>query len=46
MAAAHLSEKNNTPALAQAALEPVLGDAWPVLRIADPKLGLDWLSLG
>jgi phosphoribosyl 1,2-cyclic phosphodiesterase len=46
VAAAHLSEKNNTPALAQAALDPVLGDAWPVLRIADPKLGLDWLSLG
>jgi phosphoribosyl 1,2-cyclic phosphodiesterase len=46
VAAAHLSEKNNTPALAQAALEPVLGAAWPVLRIADPKLGLDWLSLG
>ncbi|RTL43374.1 MAG: MBL fold metallo-hydrolase [Burkholderiales bacterium] len=46
VAAAHLSETNNTPALAQAALAPVLGAALPSLRIADPKLGLDWLSLG
>jgi phosphoribosyl 1,2-cyclic phosphodiesterase len=45
VAAAHLSEKNNTPALAEAALLPVLGGATPQLQIADPQLGLAWLSL-
>lgn len=45
VAAAHLSEKNNTPALALAALTPVLGGSRSELRVADPKLGLDWISL-
>lgn len=45
VAAAHLSEKNNTPTLAAAALEPVLGGANAGLRIADPKLGLDWMTV-
>lgn len=45
VAAAHLSEKNNTPALALAALRPALGSARPDVRVADPKLGLDWMAL-
>lgn len=45
VAAAHLSEKNNTPALAMSALEQVVGGPSPGLRVADPKLGLDWVAV-
>ncbi|PKO45821.1 MAG: MBL fold metallo-hydrolase [Betaproteobacteria bacterium HGW-Betaproteobacteria-22] len=43
--AAHLSEKNNTPALAKSALAKVLGcgDAW--VGIADQALGFDWRAI-
>jgi phosphoribosyl 1,2-cyclic phosphodiesterase len=43
--AAHLSERNNTPALAQAALVQALGDAESDIRVAHPSLGIDWLAL-
>lgn len=43
--AAHLSERNNSPALARAALAPVLGCAPSDIRVADQALGLEWLSL-
>ena len=45
IAAAHLSEHNNTPELARLALTSVLGDCESDIRVADPKLGLDWLPL-
>lgn len=41
--AAHLSEQNNTPELACAALAPVLGSREIV--VADQRLGFGWLSL-
>lgn len=40
--AAHLSERNNRPALAQAALAAVLGCRDDEIAVADPLLGLDW----
>lgn len=40
--AAHLSRKNNTPALAVAALCEVLGCAPQEIAVADQKAGLDW----
>jgi phosphoribosyl 1,2-cyclic phosphodiesterase len=43
--AAHLSEHNNSPALAQAALAQTLGCGTSDIRVAHPKLGLDWLAL-
>ena len=45
IAAAHLSEHNNTPELARQALSQTLGDAQSDIRIAHPKLGLDWMVL-
>lgn len=42
---AHLSERNNTPALARAALAAGCGAAPDDLLVADPVLGLDWLDL-
>ena len=45
VAAAHLSEHNNRPDLARAALARVLDADGPHLRIADPALGLDWMAL-
>ncbi len=46
VAAAHLSEHNNTPDLAHAALSEVLGGGSATeIRIAHPTQGLDWLSL-
>lgn len=45
VAAAHLSETNNTPELALAALAPVLEGGGPEVRVADPKLGLDWFAV-
>lgn len=43
--AAHLSEENNTPALARAALAGALGcgDDW--IGVADQETGLDWREL-
>lgn len=46
IAAAHLSEHNNTPDLAHAALAGALGNNAPEIRIAHPTVGLDWLTLG
>lgn len=44
--AAHLSERNNTPALARAALRSALGDvAADEIPVADPALGSAWFSL-
>lgn len=43
LVAAHLSERNNRPALAQAALAPVLGGKACDVLVADPLLGFDWL---
>ncbi|MFG6414045.1 MBL fold metallo-hydrolase [Roseateles sp. DC23W] len=43
--AAHLSERNNTPELARAALAAILGDQQDAIRIADPLLGLAWLDV-
>lgn len=45
VAAAHLSETNNTPDLALAALAPVVGGSPLEIRVAHPKLGLDWMSV-
>lgn len=42
--AAHLSEKNNHPDLAIAALHGVLGDI-ERLRVADQETGLDWVEV-
>jgi phosphoribosyl 1,2-cyclic phosphodiesterase len=43
--AAHLSERNNSPTLAREALAAVLGCSTTEVRVADPELGFDWLSL-
>lgn len=43
--AAHLSEKNNAPALVRATLAPVLNCADADIRIADPTLGFEWLAV-
>jgi phosphoribosyl 1,2-cyclic phosphodiesterase len=45
IAAAHLSEHNNTPELARRALTEVLGDGESDIRVAHPTLGLDWMAL-
>lgn len=42
---AHLSQQNNTPALARAALQSVLGAEGPEIRIADQEEGFDWINL-
>lgn len=44
--AAHLSEKNNSPALAREALARVLDCGPDDIRVADPALGFDWLPVG
>lgn len=44
--AAHLSESNNAPALARGALAGALRCAPDDIRVADPKLGFDWLPIG
>ena len=44
VSAAHLSEHNNTPELARAALADVIGTRSDI-RVAHPNLGLDWLGL-
>ncbi len=43
--AAHVSKKNNTPQLAQAALARVLGCPAEEVVVADQGLGLDWLEV-
>jgi phosphoribosyl 1,2-cyclic phosphodiesterase len=43
--AAHLSQQNNTPALAQAAMVGVLGAAAVEVVVASQDDGFDWLSL-
>jgi phosphoribosyl 1,2-cyclic phosphodiesterase len=45
LVAAHLSEKNNTPALAQQALSGVLQCTANWVQIASQQQGLDWRSL-
>jgi phosphoribosyl 1,2-cyclic phosphodiesterase len=43
--AAHLSERNNTPALATKALADAVGTTGNDVVVADPLRGFDWLSL-
>lgn len=45
LVAAHLSERNNRPELAQAALAAVFGGRTEEVLVADPAVGLDWLSV-
>ena len=45
LVAAHLSERNNTPALARAALAGACGLAADEIVIADPQHGFGWLGL-
>jgi len=45
LVAAHLSEQNNTPALARAALAAACGAAPEEIVVADPLLGFDWLTI-
>jgi len=44
--AAHLSEQNNRPEIAQAVLAQAWGALPADIRVADPLTGFDWLSLG
>ncbi len=44
LVAAHLSERNNRPDLAQAALAAVFGGQPEEVLVADPVRGLDWLT--
>lgn len=43
--AVHLSQQNNSPQLARAALAPVLGCAPDWIAVADQATGLDWRDL-
>jgi phosphoribosyl 1,2-cyclic phosphodiesterase len=43
--AAHLSERNNTPALARASLSKALGCEPVEIDIADPMTGSDWITV-
>ena len=45
LVAAHLSERNNSPALARAALAPVCAAAPEDIQVADPRQGFGWLDL-
>jgi phosphoribosyl 1,2-cyclic phosphodiesterase len=45
LVAAHLSERNNSPALARAALASACGGVRDDIVVADPLLGFDWLDL-
>jgi len=45
LVAAHLSERNNTPALARAALAHACGGAPDDIIVADPLRGFGWLDL-
>jgi len=44
--AAHLSEQNNRPDLALAALQHASGGFSPRLSVADPRHGFDWIDVG
>lgn len=44
--AAHLSERNNRPELARAALARACGAAAEDILVADPALGCDWQEIG
>jgi len=44
--AAHLSEQNNTPALARQALAAACGASSDDIVVADPATGFGWLELG
>jgi phosphoribosyl 1,2-cyclic phosphodiesterase len=46
LVAAHLSERNNTPALARAALASIYGGTGDEIVVADPTTGFGWLGLG
>jgi phosphoribosyl 1,2-cyclic phosphodiesterase len=46
VAAAHLSERNNTPELVRSALSSACGASPHDLLVADPLHGLPWLALG
>ncbi len=46
LVAAHLSEQNNTPALARAALASACGASPMDIVVADPQTGFGWLDLG
>jgi phosphoribosyl 1,2-cyclic phosphodiesterase len=46
LVAAHLSEQNNRPELARAALASACGAGAPDVVVADPVLGFEWLRLG
>lgn len=46
LVAAHLSEHNNRPDLARAALAAASGRAVNDIVVADPSVGFDWLQLG
>jgi hypothetical protein len=45
LVAAHLSQQNNTPAHARAALSGALGCAGDWIGIADQALGFDWREI-
>ncbi|HEY3860190.1 MAG TPA: MBL fold metallo-hydrolase [Gammaproteobacteria bacterium] len=45
LVAAHLSDKNNTPALARAALAEAMDCDEDWVRVADQEMGFDWLEL-
>lgn len=45
LVAAHLSERNNRPELAQAALAAVFGGRPEEVVVADPTQGFDWLAV-
>jgi phosphoribosyl 1,2-cyclic phosphodiesterase len=45
LVAAHLSDRNNTPQLARAALAPVFGRDAHEIVVADPVSGFGWLTL-
>jgi phosphoribosyl 1,2-cyclic phosphodiesterase len=45
LVAAHLSEQNNTPAHARAALASACGASPDEIVVADPAMGFDWLDI-
>ena len=45
LVAAHLSDRNNTPALARAALAAASGRLADDILVADPLTGFDWLAI-
>ena len=46
LVAAHLSEQNNRPELAQRALAAACGGCADDIIVADPRRGFDWLAIG